>query len=836
MVCSVIRVSFRMFGFCMHLTFQVADAGLFLRGRLIFFVGLIAAAVFFAAPAFAQNQPAPMEPIESFITSHCIDCHAGTDAEAGFDLESLSFDIDQFSKGSLDTTVWEKTLRRVDAREMPPASADRPKEADYQKFAVALNRILDDHSKRHPVVGRVGAVRRLTRTEYQNAVRDLLGIAINAADFLPKDESSHGFDNITVEELSPTSLSRYVSAAQKIAQAVMGGAGSGPAGVTIRVPADRTQESHVVGLPFGSRGGIIFEHHFSRSGLYEIELKLCRDRDEKVEGLTREHDVDVLIDRNRVHRFQVAPPKNRDFTHVDSHLNTRLQIDAGNHQVGVTFPMISSSLSTGKRQPFDAAYNRHRHPRRAPGIYQVSIVGPLGTGSADETSPRKRVFGNIDLAGKLDRDDAIAIIGRLAERAFRRPVTKEDLETPLRFYDASAKENAAKEGRVQNGSLEKHRFEKGIESALTSLLVNPNFLFRIEANQASADAVAPISDWELASRLSFFIWSSIPDQELLRLAGQGRLSDPAVLRQQVQRMLADGRSSSLVQNFASQWLYLRNLESITPDLRLFPDFDDNLRQAFRLETQGLFENVLRNDHSVLKLIQSDYTFLNQRLATHYGIPGVLGSQIRKVVLPQGSRRGGILRHGSVLMVTSYATRTSPTVRGNWILENILGTPAPPPPPDIPTLKESNTLEPSSLRERLAIHRQNPACASCHDKMDPIGFSLENYDAVGRWREFEGTQDIDSGGMFPDGKVISSVNELEQAILSRPQVFVRTLTEKMMTFALGRAVESFDGPAIPRIEATAAKNDYRISSIVMGIVLSDPFRYRLSESSGAKETE
>jgi hypothetical protein len=776
----------------------------------------------------AEDKFPDLERIEDFITDSCIDCHSGSEPDAGFDLESLSFDADQFSKDQLDTGVWEKILRRIVAREMPPVSADRPKEADYQKFSQALGAILAERSKSHPRVGRIGSMRRLTRTEYQNAIRDLLGIKIDAKDYLPKDESSHGFDNITVEELSPTSLNRYVSAAQKISRAAMGGVGSGPTGVTIRVPADRTQEDHVEGLPFGTRGGTSFEHHFPRSGLYEIELKLTRDRDEKVEGLHRKHDIDVLLDRKRVHRFEVTPPKNdnggwenRDFTHSDSHLNTRFEVAAGSHQVGVTFPRTSSSLVTEKRQPFDAAFNRHRHPRRTPAIYQVSIVGPFEPGGSGQTKPRELIFGDVDPKADDSRDVGIKVIKRLAERAFRRQVSDADLETPMRFFDSGFEEGG---------------FEKGIESALASLLVNPNFLFRIETDRASDKSVVAISDTELATRLSFFVWSSIPDQELLKLASERRLSDPTVLREQVKRMLADEKSNSLVENFASQWLYLRNLESITPDLRLFPDFDDNLRQSFRLETQALFRDVLRNDQSVLNLVHSEHTFLNERLATHYGISGVLGSELRKVSLSKDSHRGGVLRHGSVLMVTSYATRTSPTIRGNWILENLLGTPLPPPPPDVPNLKENSTLNVSSLRDRLAQHRENPACASCHDRMDPIGFSLENYDAVGRWREFEGSLDVDSDGMFPNGKAIRSVDELEQAILDRPQMFVRTLTEKLMTFALGRAVESFDGPAVRSIESAAAKDDYRFSSIVTGIVLSDPFRYRLSEGSGVSETD
>ena len=799
--------------------------------------GVFIIVALFTGVVSAQDVAVRMERIEAFVDNHCIDCHSGSEPQGSFDLEALSFSADQFSKQTLDTSAWEKILRRIDAREMPPASSELPTDAEYNSISKSLTQTLLDRSRAHPRTGRIGAVRRLTRIEYQNSIRDLLGIQIDAADYLPKDESSHGFDNITVEELSPTSLNRYVSAAQKIARAAIGGVGNGPSGVTIRIPADRSQEKHVPGLPLGTRGGTLIEHHFPQTGEYEIDLKLTRDRDEVVEGLHRKHDIDVLLDRKRLHRFTVEPPKGkgdwkkRDFTHSDSHLKTRINVTAGSHKLGITFPKTFSSLVEEKRQPFDANFNRHRHPRLTPAIYQVSIVGPFEPAGPGLTKSRKLIFGDdwkwdttlVGSASAIDaiwREDAKKAIRRLARRAFRRPVTEEDLKTPMRFFDEAYSD---------------FQVEEAIEPALASLLVNPNFLLRVESNQQTENATWQISDVELASRLSYFLWSSIPDEELLYLATRNKLSDSEVLRKQVERMLADEKSEALVNNFASQWLYLRNLESITPDVRLYPDFDDNLRQSFRLETQHLFRDIARNDRNVLKLLKSDHTYLNERLATHYGINGVLGSEMRKVTLPVDSRRGGILRHGSILMVTSYATRTSPTIRGNWILENILGTPAPPPPPNIPNLKENSTLETSSLRERLALHRADAACASCHDRMDPIGFSLENYDAIGRWREFEGSLDIDSAGKFPNGVTINSVQELEQVILKRPQMFVRTLTEKLMTYGLGRAVESFDGPAIRLIESAAAKEDYRFSSIVTGIVLSDPFKLRSNESSDPAPT-
>ncbi|SMP70584.1 Planctomycete cytochrome C [Neorhodopirellula lusitana] len=806
-----------------------------------------------------ESSDSRLPEIADWLGDHCVDCHSGGDSEAGLDLANLDFSPDAFSQLDFESSDWEKILRRLETRQMPPPGADRPDENAYAAITESLRMVLEHRAQEFPRPGRVAAIRRLTRLEYQYSIRDLLGIEIDAADYLPKDESSHGFDNITVEELSPTHLNRYLTAGQSISRAAVGGRGNGPVGVTIRQPADRSQESHVAGLPFGTRGGVIFDHHFHRSGMYEIEVKLTRDRDEKVEGLNRPHDMDVLIDRKRVHRFRVQPIKSKgdwkgnDFTHADSHLHARIAIQAGSRSVGVTFPKTSSSLNEIKRQPFDANFNRHRHPRLTPAIFQVSLVGPFerdGTietevartteeasktegdfglnesVSFDElvsTASRDLIFGADFDFDTATREDATRILAGLARRAYRRPVENEDIEPLLSFFD---------EGLVEGG------FERGIESALTAILVNPNFLFRIEAagkelDQSIARSVAGnttghvgnIGDYELASRLSYFLWSSLPDDRLLDLAAEGELQQDVVLQAEVKRMLADEKSIALVDNFASQWLYLRNLGSITPDLRLFPDFDDNLRQAFAQETKLLFQDVLQNDGSVLDLISTQTTFLNERLAKHYGIRGVHGSAFRPVALSPSSRRGGILRHGSILMATSYATRTSPTIRGNWILENIFGTPAPPPPANVPNLKENTAIEVTTLRERLAAHRANPACASCHDRMDPLGFALQNYDAVGRWREFETDLAIDSSGQLPDGSDLSSVDELEAGIVARPEVFVRTLTEKLMTYALGRAVGPDDGPAVRRIVQFAADHDNTMSSIITGIALSDPFRKR-----------
>ena len=760
--------------------------------------------------------------LSEFVSTHCLECHSSDDPQLGFDLESVDFSADAFSAKDFKPDPYEKLLRKVTAGQMPPPDAFQPSVEQTKQAVAALEHLLARRQSEFPRYSSSGTIRRLTRTEYQNSIRDLLAVDIDATEFLPEDPSSHGFDNITVEGLSPLLLNRYITAAESISRAAMGGSDGGPTGLTVRIAADRSQETHVEGLPFGTRGGTKFTQQFVRGGQYEIELKLTRDRDEKVEGLDEQHDVDILIDGELVKRFQLTPPpkhKNqqdyRDYSKSDAHLNTRFEITPGNHEIIVTFPHTSASLRTIKRQPFDASFNRHRHPRQTPALFQVSLIGPLSEGKIGITPSRRKLLGEYadQLPGPEQQTRAAqTILGNLMRHAYRRPVSADDFTTPMRLFEQS---------------LSRDGFEPAIEFATASVLVNPNFLFRIEQSPEEVDAGAsyPISSFELATRLSYFLWSSLPDEELLGLAESSHLLSDEILRQQVRRMLKDPRSESLINNFASQWLYLRNLDSIRPDLRLFPDFDDNLRQSFRAETEHLFRHIVKDNLSVLALIDSDFTYLNQRLAKHYGIANVTGSHFRKVALPANSQRGGVLRHGSILMVTSYATRTAPTIRGNWVLENLLGTPAPPPPPDIPNLKENSTLAATSVRQRLAQHRENPACAACHDLMDPIGFALENYDAVGRWRDYEGEISVDSSGALPDGKEINNVSQLEQGILNRPEVFATTVTEKLMTYGLGHLVEASDRPAVRRIVRNAKQDNFRFVEIVEGIVVSKPFKFR-----------
>lgn len=759
--------------------------------------------------------------ITSFVRKYCLDCHGADEPAAELDLQH--FDAAAVSEAEpWDSENWEKIVKRLQSRQMPPIAADRPSEAEYNQTLQTMESILDDSADRFPRPGRTEAVRRLNRTEYRNAIRDLLAVDVDVHSLLPPDPSGHGFDNVTVGELPPILLSRYISAAEQISRLAVGSQQKTPGGVTIRLPADRSQESHVEGLPLGTRGGTLLTHRFPVSGEYEIQLRLMRDRDENIEGLLEEHQIDVLIDRQPMHRFTVSPPKSskakgwqKDDTLIDANLKKRFRVSAGPHQVGVTFPRKFSSLSEIRRQPFETNFNRHRHPRLTPALFEVSIVGPFESDGPGDTPSRRKVFGTLPPQPTDAKNAAEQILRRLIPIAYRRPVTDTDLVVPLRFFT----ERFATDG-----------FEVGVEAALTAVLVNPHFLFRAEVAppEQKPGTAYRVSDVELASRLSFFIWSSLPDKELLTLAAAERLREPEVLRTQVERMLQNPRSESLVTNFAAQWLYLRNLDSFRPDRRLFPNFDDNLRHALRKETELLFESVLRNDRSVMDLIQTDTTFLNERLAKHYGIPRVTGSHFRPVRLAENTHRGGLLRHGSILSVTSYATRTSPTIRGNWILENILGTPAAPPPPNIPTLKDKTATANVSIRQRLAEHRANPACASCHDLMDPVGFALENFDAVGRWRVFDREQEIDSSGAMPDGKKISGLAGLEQGIMQRPEMFVGTLTEKLLTFALGRGIESDDAPAIRGIVRHAAENDHRFSAIIMGIASSRPFQMRTAE--------
>ncbi|MGI8785683.1 MAG: DUF1592 domain-containing protein [Acidobacteriota bacterium] len=768
-------------------------------------------------PAAGTHSPLPAH--RSVLDQYCVSCHNDSQKTAGLAFDTLAaHPVDRHPE------AWEKTVRKLRARQMPPAEVPRPDERTYDAVVSSLEASLDRLAAAQPNPGRTDTFRRLNRTEYQNAIRDLLALDVDVASMLPSDESSYGFDNVTVGDLSPTLLDRYISAAEKISRLAMGRPGRSPGGDTIRIQPDLTQEEHLDGLPLGTRGGAVIRYTFPLDAEYEIQIRLARDRNEHVEGLNDSHELELALDRQRVQLFTVKPPaldgRNSEeyqpsHDTIDQHLKIRVPVKAGPHTLGAAFLKNPSALLETVRQPYQAHFNVYRHPRLQPAIYSISILGPYAAKGPGNTPSRSRIFVCRPANPGEEEGCAKRIIATLMRRAYRRPVTDADLHGPLGLY---------RKARAEEG------FEAGIEMALSAVLVSPQFLFRVEHDPSGVapGTVYRISDLELASRLSFFLWSSIPDDELLGVAIAGKLKKPAVLQHQVERLLADSRSRTLVTNFASQWLHLRNLASITPDMRLFPDFDDNLRQAFRRETELFFESILREDRSVLDLLSAKYTFVNERLAKHYGIPHVYGSRFRRITFGDDRRRGGLLRHASILTVTSYATRTSPVIRGKWVLDNIVGMPPPPPLPDVPALKDQTVDGNLSVRKRLAEHRTNPACAGCHNLMDPVGLSLEKFDAIGRWRTAEGGIAIDSSGSLPDGKEFGDVEGLEQALLSRPETFVGTFAEKLLTYALGRGVQYYDAPAIRTIVQSARAEDFRVSAVILGIAKSTPFQMRRSQ--------
>lgn len=755
----------------------------------------------------------------TFLESHCFDCHADGEVSGGFSIDRM---IDEPLVDHVAS--WEHVVRKLTARQMPPVGESRPNDADYRSVLNTLVLALDAFARATPRPGHVPSMRRLNQTEYKNAIRDLLSLDVDVRELLPRDESSHGFDNITVTNLSPVLMDRYVLAAQKISRLAIGKRTEPAAEKLYRVPADVTQDAHQPGTPVGTRGGLAIKHNFPQAGQYEIQVWLMRDRNDEVESLRGKHQLEVAFNRKRLKLFEIArPPRGKSDQDVDANLTVTVDVPAGPQDVTVAFLPNGNSLLESTRQPLNVHYNFYRHPRIGPAVFQVSIRGPFEGRTGDATPSRQKIFSSYPKSESDEIACAEKTLKRLMRHAYRREVLDTDLATPMRLYH---------QGYDVGG------FEAGIERALGAILVSPHFLFRIERQPEGPRTNDPdddpknspytITQYELASRLSFFLWSSLPDDELLDRAANGLLQEPAVLANQVRRMLADDRAHAIVENFASQWLYLRNLDSVKPDMRLFPDFDDNLRQALRSETELFLGEILQNDRSILELLKSDYTYLNERLAKHYGIPHVYGSRYRRVKLDPQSHRGGILRHGSVLSVTSYATRTSPVIRGNWVLENILGSPPPPPPPDVPTLQDNTVDSSLSLRARLEQHRADEACASCHNLMDPIGFALENFDAVGRWRDTEAGAPISTAGELADGQRFENIDDLEQALLRRPDWFARTLTEKLMTFALGRGLEYHDAPVVRQIVRDAAANDYRFSRIVLGIVQSVPFQQRARE--------
>jgi hypothetical protein len=769
-----------------------------------------------AAPQAAQSAPAT-SPNRAVLDQYCVSCHNQRLKTGGLSLEGL----DAARAGSRPD-VWEKVVRKLQARAMPPQGSRRPDEATYQRLQSGLEASLDAEAALHPNPG-APILHRLNRSEYANAVRDLLDLDVDVTSLLPPDDSAYGFDNISdVLGVSPSLQEKYVSAAMKIAAVAVGDPDIPAGSDTFRIRQDLSQDQHIEGLPLGTIGGTSVRYTFPVDGDYVFQAKLYRTNLNIVRGLEYPHDVEVAIDGRRVYVATIGGREDLESLFdrptdtgdaVDARLRVRVPVTAGPHKVTVAFVEDAPVAEPSRLQPFLRSSIDNFDWAGRPHMQTFTITGPFNASGPGDTPSRRRIFTCRPKSAAAETACADRILSPLVRRAYRMPVDPVDLQRVMKIY---------REGR-RGGT-----FETGIETALQRILAAPKFVFRVERDPVNVPPGTPyrISDVELASRLSFFLWSSIPDEELLGVAETGKLSEPAVLEAQVRRMLDDPRAHALVENFAGQWLQLRNVRNVQPNSDLFPDFDDNLRQAFKRETELFFESIIKEDRSIVDLMTADYTFVNERLAKHYGIPDVHGSRFRRIQVTDEARRG-LLGQGSILAVTSHAERTSPVVRGKWILENILGAPVPPPPPDVPPLKENAEGEkPKTMREQMAEHRTNPVCASCHKVMDPIGFALENFDTVGAWRAEDAGVVIDASGELGDGTKVDGVVTLRQALMRHPEVFVRTVTEKLMIYALGRGLDDRDMPAVRAVMRDGAAHENRFSSIVIGITRSVPFQMRL----------
>lgn len=779
--------------------------------------------------------PTPASQYSATISRYCATCHNEQLKTADLILSKANIE-----SPSADAPIWEKVVRKLRARAMPPPGLPRPDDAMYESFANYLMTHLDGAAAAKPNPGRTATAHRLNRTEYTNAVRDLLALEIETETLLPADDSG-GFDNFgDLLSVSPLLMEKYIAAASKISRLAVGDRTISPDIVSYLVSplllqTDRMSED----LPFGSRGGIAVRHYFPVDGEYVIQVRLQRTDDEGyVLGIAEPHLLDLRLDGERVKLFRfggehvgmaagagaadAVPPDFRQAQYertADADLQVRFPAKAGQRLMQVSFlrenfaPEISfaeRSVTTYEEARLESSRERAWVD---PAVSSVSITGPYDVAGPGDTPSRRKMFV-CHPAGAADAEPcARKIFTTLARRAYRRPVTGADIEPLLGLY---------REGRSRGGD-----FEAGIQMALEGLLVSTEFLFRLERDPANVppDTAYRVSDLELASRLSFFLWSSIPDDELLALAEQGKLREPAVLEQQVRRMLRDRRSKSLVDNFAGQWLFLRNVHGVNPNRDVFSEFDESLRQAFQQETYLFLESLFREDRPVLDLLRADYTFLNERLARHYGIPGIYGNKFRRIQLAEESRRG-LLGQGSILTITALANRTSPVMRGKWVLENLLAAPPPPPPPNIPALRDKGEDgKVLTMRQQMEQHRANPACAVCHNRMDPIGFALENFDAVGKWRTTDAGSSIDPSGSLPGGFQFEGPTGLRKALLNRPELILEAVTEKLLMYGLGRTLEYYDYPAIRRVVREAEAGESRWASIVLGIVSSTPFQMR-----------
>jgi mono/diheme cytochrome c family protein len=772
---------------------------------------VFAGAVYLAAASPpAQDSPPSAAPAahRATLDKYCVTCHKAPEPVAGLRLDNLD-------TSNLETNgaTWEKLARKLRNREMPPAGMPRPEPATYEALVRYIETGRDRLAEAKPNPGR-RTIHRLNRTEYGNAVRDLLALEIDVSELLPADDIGYGFDNIAdVLQVSPVLLERYLSAARRISRTAVGDTTIPVAYQTHTVPhgliqADRLSED----LPVGSRGGTIVRHLFPVDGDYEISITIARNRDDEYLGLERERKLDLRLDDQRLQLFTIAAnPKKVVLgggTPPDAHLKVRVPVKAGTRELAASFlkdTLIQEGIIERVRDDVVSTYFE--------GVATITVAGPFNVKGPGETVTRDRIFTCRPTAAAEQEACAKTILSNLAHRAYRRPVSDSDTSQLMALYKTGA----------QSGG-----FEAGVRLALQKILVSPDFLFRSEKDPAGAKpgSVYKVSDIELASRLSFFLWSSIPDDQLLSVAESGRLSDPAVLQAQVKRMLADSRSQALVKNFAGQWLFLRNVARITPDTTTYPYFDENLRHALQRETELLIESQVQEDRSVADLLSTDYTFLNQRLAEHYGIKGIYGTEFRRFKLDDPNRHG-LLGQGSILAVTSYPNRTAPTIRGKWVLEQLLGTPPPPPPPNVPSLKDDGTVQKMTMRQRMEQHRANPTCAVCHRMMDPLGFALENFDGLGGWRDSAGpgSGPIDSSGALPDGTKFLGPAGLRDVLVKKRDLFVETFTERLLTYALGRGLEEYDSAALRKIARDAAADNQKWSAIILGIVKSTPFQMR-----------
>jgi mono/diheme cytochrome c family protein len=792
----------------------------------------------FAVPAASSTISAvPTTETIGVLNTYCVPCHNGRLKTSGLEIDSL-----QASSIADHAPQWEKIVTKLRTREMPPAGRPRPDPATYSRAVVSLERALDAAAAASPHPGRV-PVHRMNRNEYTNAIRDLLGLEIDARALLSSDEADQeGFDNVaSVLSISPALLEEYLSAARSLSRLAVGDPSLNPVIDTFKISKALVQDERLGDdLPFGSRGGALIRYNFAVDGEYTIKVLLRRQEYDYIIGMGEPHQLDFRLDGVRLKRFTVGgeakgmttpenfagntqgDPEFEEYLHTaDAHLELRTAVTAGQHEVGVSF-VGRFWEPEGVLQPPQTGFGRttNEYYHGNPAVELVSIGGPYRSSAPRDSPSRRKVFICRPKDAASEDPCAKKILSTLATRAYRRPVSDADLATLIGFYRA---------GRSEGD------FDAGIQRGLERILAAPSFLFRIEREPAGvvAGSTYRVGDLDLASRLSFFLWSSIPDDELRAAATRGNLNDPVALEQQVQRLLRDPRSNALVDHFASRWLELGKIAGAVPDTELHPEFDENLRDAMQQETKLFIGSQLHDNRSVMELLTANYSFLNQRLAAHYGLRNIYGDHFRQVTFTDGTR-GGLLGQSSVLTVTSYPNRTSVTMRGRWLLANLLGAPPPPPPPDIPALKEAGAEgQPRSLRERMEMHRKNPACASCHQRMDPLGFALENFDAVGKWREASDGAPIDPSATFPDGTRFVGLTGLRTLMVSHKEDFVRTLTGKLLAYAIGRGLDHHDMAAIRRITRDAAAADYSWSSIVSGIVRSTPFRMAVANGVSSK---